>query len=75
MKPTEGQQNEALIAAISEILWNIGEKTKVVIALTGEINLIPHSHTYFQDSVTEKVHMLHHRNQVTSDSNSKMVFQ
>lgn len=49
------QQNEALIAAISEILWNIGEKSKVVIVLTGESNLIPHSHTYFQDSVTEKV--------------------
>lgn len=55
LKPTEAQQNEALIAAISEILWNIGEKTKVIIALTGETNLIPHSHTYFQDSVTEKV--------------------
>lgn len=49
------QQNEALITAISEILWNIGEKVKVVIVLTGETNLIPHSHTYFQDSVTEKV--------------------
>ena len=58
LKPTENQQNEALIAAISEILWNIGEKTKVMIALTGETNLIPHSHTYFQDSVTEKVYQL-----------------
>lgn len=55
LKPTESQQNEALVAAISEILWNIGEKIKVVIALTGETILIPHSHTYFQDSVTEKV--------------------
>ncbi|XP_055305544.1 inactive ubiquitin carboxyl-terminal hydrolase MINDY-4B [Sitodiplosis mosellana] len=55
LKPTEAQQNEALIAAISEILWNIGEKVKVVIVLTGETNLIPHSHTYFQDSVTEKL--------------------
>lgn len=55
LKPTESQQNEALIAAISEILWNIGEKGKVIIALTGETNLVPHSHTYFQDSVTEKV--------------------
>lgn len=55
LKPTESQQNEAVIAAISEILWNIGEKSKVLVALTGESNLIPHSHTYFQDSVTEKV--------------------
>lgn len=42
---------------MSEILWNIGEKIKVVITLTGESILIPHSHTYFQDSVTEKVHI------------------
>lgn len=49
------QQNEALIAAISEILWNVGEKTKVIITLTGESIWIPHSHTYFQDSVTEKL--------------------
>lgn len=55
LKPTESQQNEALIAAISEILWNIAEKIKVVIALTGDTNLIPHSHIYFQDSITEKV--------------------
>lgn len=55
LKPTEIQQSEALTAAISEILWNIGEKAKVVISFTGETNLIPHSHTYFQDSVTEKV--------------------
>lgn len=55
LKPTDIQQNEALITAISEILWMIGEKSKVTVVLTGETNLIPHSHTYFQDSVTEKV--------------------
>ncbi|XP_031626051.1 inactive ubiquitin carboxyl-terminal hydrolase MINDY-4B [Contarinia nasturtii] len=55
LKPTDIQQNDALITAISEILWNIGEKSKVVVVLTGETNLIPHSHSYFQDSVTEKL--------------------
>lgn len=55
LKPNESQQNEALLAAMSEILWNIGEKMKVMVALPGDVPLIAHSHTYFQDSVTEKV--------------------
>lgn len=55
LKPNELQQTEALLAAMSEILWNIGEKTKVIVVLPGDAPLIPHSHTYFQDSVTEKV--------------------
>lgn len=55
LKPNEMQQTEALIAALSEIIWNIGEKSKVVVALPGDVIHIPHSHTYFQDSVTEKV--------------------
>lgn len=55
LKPNESQQNEALLAAMSEILWNIGEKLKATVALPGDVPLIAHSHTYFQDSVTEKV--------------------
>lgn len=55
LKPNEGEQNEAMLFAMSEILWNVGEKSKVIVALPSEVNLIPHSHTYFQDSVTEKV--------------------
>lgn len=55
LKPTEQQQSEALLAAMSEILWNIGEKTRVVVVLPGEVPHIAHSHTYFQDTVTEKV--------------------
>lgn len=58
LKPNECQQNEALLAAMSEILWNIGEKMKVTVVLPGEVPLIAHSHTYFQDSVTEKVNCL-----------------
>lgn len=40
---------------MSEILWNIGEKSKVIVTLPSDTSYIPHSHTYFQDSVTEKV--------------------
>lgn len=40
---------------MSEILWNIGEKTQVTIVLPGENPHVVHSHSYFQDSVTEKV--------------------
>lgn len=58
LKPNEAQQNEALIAAMSEILWNIGEKTEVTIVLPGENPHVVHSHSYFQDSVTEKVYIL-----------------
>lgn len=55
LKPNEQQQSEALLAAISQILWQIGEKTNATVVLPGEAPLIVHSHTYFQDSVTEKL--------------------
>lgn len=57
LKPNESQQNEALISAVSQILWQIGEKTKVTVVLPGDVPLIVHSHTYFQDSVTEKLYI------------------
>lgn len=41
---------------MSEILWNIGEKTQVTIVLPGDNPHVVHSHSYFQDSVTEKVY-------------------
>lgn len=55
LKPTESDQSEALWNAMSEIIWEIGEKTKAVIVLPGDVPHIPHSHKYFQDTVTEKV--------------------
>lgn len=55
LRPVDGQQSEALLAAISEILWNIGEKTRVTVVLPGDVPHISHSHTYFQDSVTERL--------------------
>lgn len=45
----------ALWNSISEILWNVGEKTKTIVCLPGDIPHISHSHAYFQDNVTEKV--------------------
>ena len=47
---------EALFQSMANILWNIGERQKVIVVLPGEIPHIPHSHTYFQDSVTEKLY-------------------
>lgn len=57
LKPNEQQQNEALLAAMSQILWQIGEKTNVVVVLPGDAPLIVHNHSYFQDSVTEKLYI------------------
>jgi Domain of unknown function (DUF4205) len=57
LKPTEVQQQTALWSALAEILWNVGEKAKVVIAIPGEIPQIPHSQTYFQDTITEKLYL------------------
>ncbi|XP_065091249.1 inactive ubiquitin carboxyl-terminal hydrolase MINDY-4B isoform X2 [Ochlerotatus camptorhynchus] len=56
LKPTEAEAAQALYLAISDILWNIGEKTKAIIALPGEASHISHSHVYFQDNVTEKLY-------------------
>lgn len=56
LKPTEAQQLEALWQSMANILWSIGERQRVVVVLPGEIPHIPHSHTYFQDSVTEKLY-------------------
>lgn len=56
LKPNEAQQMEALWQSMANILWNIGERQKVLVVLPGDIPHIPHSHTYFQDSVTEKLY-------------------
>lgn len=55
LKPTESEQVMALWNSISEILWNVGEKTKTIVCLPGDVPHISHSHAYFQDNVTEKV--------------------
>lgn len=55
LKPTESEQTLALWNSLSEMLWNVGEKTKSTVVLPGDVPHIAHSHTYFQDNVTEKV--------------------
>lgn len=59
LRPADGQQSDALLAAMSEILWHVGEKAKVTVVLPGETPHISHSHTYFQDSVTERLFLFH----------------
>lgn len=58
LKPTESEQTMALWNSISEILWNVGEKTKCCVCLPGDVPHISHSHAYFQDNVTEKVRLV-----------------
>jgi hypothetical protein len=55
LQPTEAEQIISLWNAISNILWNIGEKAKAIVVLPGDASHIPHSHVYFQDNVTEKL--------------------
>lgn len=57
LKPSEVEQQTALWTAISEMLWNVGERQKVIVVLPGDVPHIQHSHTYFQDSVTEKLYL------------------
>lgn len=59
LRPTDSEQVMALWNSISEILWNVGEKTKTIVCLPGDVPHISHSHAYFQDNVTEKVSELH----------------
>lgn len=57
LKPSEVEQQTALWTAIADILWNIGERQKVIVVLPGDMPHIQHSHSYFQDSVTEKLYI------------------
>ncbi|XP_055377173.1 inactive ubiquitin carboxyl-terminal hydrolase MINDY-4B [Condylostylus longicornis] len=57
LKPNEAQQTEALVSSLTEILNLIADKNKVYVVLPSEESYIPHSITYFQDSVTEKLHI------------------
>lgn len=57
LKPTEVDQQTALWTAISEILWNIGERQKVIVGMPGDIPHLQHTNAYFQDGVTEKIYL------------------
>ncbi|XP_070505107.1 inactive ubiquitin carboxyl-terminal hydrolase MINDY-4B-like [Chironomus tepperi] len=55
LKPTESEQVAAMWNSLSEILWNVGDKTKVNVCLPGDSPHISHSQSYFQDNITEKL--------------------
>ncbi|XP_054271596.1 inactive ubiquitin carboxyl-terminal hydrolase MINDY-4B-like [Macrosteles quadrilineatus] len=57
LKPNRSRQLEALIKAMSDILWRVGEKTKAIICLPQDTALVPHSVNFFQDTLTEKLHL------------------
>ncbi|XP_046669045.1 inactive ubiquitin carboxyl-terminal hydrolase MINDY-4B-like isoform X3 [Homalodisca vitripennis] len=57
LKPDGARQLEVLVKAMGEILWRIGEKSKVIMCLPQDLILVPHSVNFFQDSLTEKLHL------------------
>lgn len=59
LHPDEKRQQEALCVAISEILWKAGEQKKCVVALPQDIVYVQHSHSYYQDTITERVGFSH----------------
>ena len=63
LRPGRARQYEALWAVLSAILWKVGEQQRVVVALPQDKSHVPHSQTYFQDGVTEKVGTYIHRHE------------
>ncbi|XP_055856816.1 inactive ubiquitin carboxyl-terminal hydrolase MINDY-4B [Episyrphus balteatus] len=57
LRPNEAQQIDALITSMVEILAQISENNKFIVALPGEESFIAHSTTYFQDTITEKLYL------------------
>ncbi|XP_073948945.1 inactive ubiquitin carboxyl-terminal hydrolase MINDY-4B isoform X3 [Choristoneura fumiferana] len=70
LRPSEERQEEALWRACSEVIWrcaggmNIpqGGEAKAVVALPSDIVYVQHSSYYFQDGVTEKLHIFEFNN-------------
>ncbi|XP_075235790.1 inactive ubiquitin carboxyl-terminal hydrolase MINDY-4B-like isoform X2 [Lycorma delicatula] len=57
LKPSRARQIEVMTTAMAEILWKISEQSRVVVLLPQEKCYIQHSLNYFQDSITEKLHV------------------
>ncbi|KAF6204110.1 hypothetical protein GE061_002450 [Apolygus lucorum] len=51
------QLSEAVIHGICKILWRVGEKKKVTLCLPQEKVYLHQSLDYFQDGITERLHM------------------
>ncbi|XP_014240355.1 inactive ubiquitin carboxyl-terminal hydrolase MINDY-4B isoform X2 [Cimex lectularius] len=54
---TPTQLNEACINAICKILWRVGEKKKAILCLPQDKVYLHQSLDYFQDGITERIHM------------------
>ncbi|XP_050539580.1 inactive ubiquitin carboxyl-terminal hydrolase MINDY-4B isoform X2 [Daktulosphaira vitifoliae] len=57
LKPSRQQQLDALCRSLADILWKIGDNKQAVICLPQEKCYVSHSLNYFQDNVTEKLHL------------------
>ncbi|XP_049949139.1 inactive ubiquitin carboxyl-terminal hydrolase MINDY-4B isoform X1 [Schistocerca serialis cubense] len=57
LRPTLMQQQEALIHAISTILWRAGEKTCSRVCLPQDLPIVAASQNFLPDGVTEKLHL------------------
>ncbi|XP_047538695.1 inactive ubiquitin carboxyl-terminal hydrolase MINDY-4B isoform X4 [Vanessa atalanta] len=63
LRPNEDRQEEALWRACSEVIWRCGggfnaqTEVKVVVALPTSTIYVQHSSTYYQDGITEMLHL------------------
>ncbi|XP_013181121.1 PREDICTED: protein FAM188B2-like [Papilio xuthus] len=65
LRPSDERQEEALWRACSEVIWRCGggfnsqntPETKVTVALPTGKTYVQHSASYYQDGVTEKLHL------------------
>ncbi|KAJ8871092.1 hypothetical protein PR048_027396 [Dryococelus australis] len=62
LKPSRSRQLEALWTSLSDILWRVGEKSCSKVCLPQDEPHVPHSHKYFQDGLTEKLHIFEFAN-------------
>ncbi|XP_072935455.1 inactive ubiquitin carboxyl-terminal hydrolase MINDY-4B isoform X3 [Epargyreus clarus] len=63
LRPSEDRQEEALWRACSEVIWRCGGgftaqgEAKATIALPTDSTYVQHSSQYYQDGITEKLHL------------------
>ncbi|XP_048482051.1 inactive ubiquitin carboxyl-terminal hydrolase MINDY-4B isoform X3 [Plutella xylostella] len=68
LRPSEERQEEALWRACSEVIWRCGGggpaggEPRAVVALPSDNVYVQHSSVYYQDGVTEKLHLFEFKN-------------
>ncbi|KAL0849717.1 hypothetical protein ABMA28_011679 [Loxostege sticticalis] len=70
LRPSEDRQEEALWRACSEVIWRCaggfnpqsGTEPKAIVALPSETIYVQHTSQYYQDGITEKLHMFELKN-------------